>query len=261
MSAPKQLPTHSEELVSLAKKRKKAPFYKSTQVKEVQKTLGILYREDLLSDCRQPPKIIMDDETYITFNDSVKFSNSHYYSKCDATTPDSVKYAGVMKFPPKIGLWYAASDCGISDWFIWRQGLAINADIYKSKCIQRRLIPFIEKNNLYGSSIFWPDKASAHYSESVQNYLSYKKVQFVPKLANPTNVPQCRPIEQMHAEIKRRVFLNKFYPKTVEEFQSRVEQVMEELQNDSGNFTHGFSAKVRRLVRSAYLHGLYTVHR
>lgn len=242
-------------------KRKKAPFYKTNQLPVIRKTLGKLYHDHLLSSCRCPPKVIMDDETYVTTNDCVKFGNSRYYSKDPGVAPDHVKYAGVSKYPMKIGLWFAVSDCGISDWFIWHQGFAINADVYKKQCIQRRLIPFISENNLQNSSIFWPDKASAHYARSVQNYLTSKQVRFVPKCANPTNVPQCRPIEIMNAEIKRRVFLDNFYPKNIEEFHSRVNQVMEDLKKDGGSFTEGFSLRVRKLVRCAYRNGVLSVHK
>lgn len=241
--------------------RKKAPSYKPGQKKQVQRTLGILYREHLLSNSRQPPTIVMDDETYIKESDAIKFGNSHYYAKDTAVTPDNVKFCGVTKFPMMVGLWYAASDCGISDWFVWQQGMAVNADIYKRHCIQRRLIPFIEENDLRDSSIFWPDKASSHYAGSVLRYLTSKQVNFVPKDANPTKVPQCRPIEQMHAEIKRRVFLNGFYPKDKDELQTRLHQVMKEFQADSGGFTQGFSAKVRKLVRTAYRDGVFSVQR
>lgn len=243
------------------KKRRKAPLYKQGQEAVVTTTLGTLYREHLLSNNRNPPFIIMDDETYITANDSSKFANSKYYSKDDQTTPASVKCVGVEKFPLKLGLWYAVSDCGISEWFIWRQGLAINAQIYKSQCLQRRLIPFIENNGVKGCSVFWPDKASAHYATTVLHYLNYKQVRCVPKSANPTNVPQCRPIEKMHAEIKRRVFLNQYRPKSADDFQARLEQVMQDFQSDAGNFTMGFSRRVRRLVRNAYREGVYSVHR
>jgi hypothetical protein len=130
----------------VCRKRKKAPFYKCNQISEDRKTLGIVYHQHLLSDCRKPPHILMDDEIYITMNDSIKFTHSHYYAKDAKITSDRVKYAAVTKFPMKLGLWYAVSDCGISDWFIWRQGLAINSDIYKLHCIQRRLLPFVEKN-------------------------------------------------------------------------------------------------------------------
>jgi transposase len=243
------------------KKRKKAPLYKPGQETLVQKTLGILYRDHLLSDCRAPPKIVMDDETYITANDCVKFSYSHYYARDSATTPHSIKYAPLTKYPMKVGLWYAVSDCGISDWFLWQQGLAINGEVYKLHCLQRRLIPFMEKNNLLHSGVFWPDKASAHYAVPVQRYLLSKQVRCIPKSANPTNVPQCRPIEQMHAEIKRRVFLDNFYPKTIEEFRARIDQVMKDFQKDGGNFTNGFSLRVRQLVRQAYREGVLSVHR
>lgn len=40
--------------------------------------------------------------------------------------------------------------------------------------------------------MFWPDLASVHYAKDVQAELQRLKIEFVPKLQNPPNVPQLR---------------------------------------------------------------------
>ena len=48
---------------------------------------------------------------------------------------------------------------------------------------------------LHNKYVFWPDLASAHYAQVVQDYLKEKKINYVPKWMDPANVPKARPIE------------------------------------------------------------------
>ena len=100
----------------------------------------------------------MDDETYITQNDEGKFSSRTFYARDIQNTPDVIKTSGRTKFPFNVGLWYAMSVHGISDCYIWSQGMAIVAHKYKTHCFQQRLVPFIEKHYPLRNCIFSPDK-------------------------------------------------------------------------------------------------------
>jgi hypothetical protein len=241
-------------------KRKKAPKYKGNQPATILSAMSRLYRFHLTDGNGQPPFIIMDDETYITENDHFKYSNRTFYAHDPNDTVDSIRYAGVKKFPMKVGIWYAISDCGMSDAYVWQQGLAIDGDRYKKQCIMKRLLPFINKHGLQNNHIFWPDKASAHYSKAVLQYLGYKQINVVPKQNNPTNVPQCRPIENFHAIIKRRVFEDGFMPKTAAELEVRVRQILAQGASLSPNFFTDLSVRIRVLVDRARRNGIYSVH-
>ena len=67
-------------------------------------------------------------------------------------------------------------------------------------------MPFIREYYPAGGYVFWPDKASAHYAKTVQDYLRAEKVRFVPKTMNPANVPKLRPIEDFWAVLKQKVY-------------------------------------------------------
>lgn len=83
---------------------------------------------------------------------------------------------------------------------------AINQTIYLDECIKKRLVPFIKEKHRRCRYVFWPDLASSHYANSVQNWLYENKIRFVPKYLNPANVPEVRPIEDFFAYLKRKVY-------------------------------------------------------
>lgn len=44
-------------------------------------------------------------------------------------------------------------------------GLLINRDVYQNEILKRILIPFPPNNLVDGQYVFWPDKASSHYTK------------------------------------------------------------------------------------------------
>ncbi|CAF5073282.1 unnamed protein product, partial [Rotaria magnacalcarata] len=66
------------------------------------------------------------------------------------------------------------------------------------------LFPFIEKYHHNGNYLFWPDLASAHYSNIVKERLHEKNVPLVARQDNPPNVPQARSIETVWALLERK---------------------------------------------------------
>ena len=136
---------------------------------------------------------ILDDESYFTLSHSTISGNKFFYSSDVSLTPAKVKYSTKAKYEDKLLVWLAMSRKGISKLFITPSGLAINQHIYKEECINKRLIPFIEKYHLQDEIIFWPDLASSNYAESVCDFLIESKIE---KYENPANLPECRPIER-----------------------------------------------------------------
>ena len=59
--------------------------------------------------------IVMDDEKYFTFWYSSLAGKSDYYTKDFQGSPDNIKYKGVAKFEPKMLVWCAISEAGISE--------------------------------------------------------------------------------------------------------------------------------------------------
>jgi hypothetical protein len=241
-------------------KRKRAPHYSEEKKHEIQQAASRLYRNHF-TGVSPLPIIIMDDESYVTANDGTRHTSQGYYSKSPSSAPDSVKYACAMKFPFKVGFWYAICDLGVSEAFVWNQGLAIDSHKYKTFCLQQRLIPFIDSLNIRDICIFWPDKASCHYSASVLAYLNSKQIAVVPKVDNPTNMPQCRPIENGHTLIKRAIFEDDFHPKTVEELRLRTIEVLARREEILRPIYTNLSARVRKLLDTTRRNGLYAAHR
>ena len=51
--------------------------------------------------------------------------------------------------------------------------------------------------------LFWPDLASCHYAKKTLAWYEANDVPYVPKIANPPNCPELRPIETFWALCKR----------------------------------------------------------
>ena len=81
----------------------------------------------------------------------------------------------------------------------------MNGDLNRKECISSWLVPFINGKHSDGLCIFWPDLASCH-AKATQELLRPENIPFVPKEANPPNVPQLWPIEDFWAPLKVKVY-------------------------------------------------------
>jgi hypothetical protein len=121
-------------------------------------------------------KCVMVDESYFTVDGNECQQQSYYESK-DHPATDDVKFIPKTKFPAKV------SESGIRDSIFFKASLAVNKEVYISKCVPV-LHKFIQKHHKNEKIVFWPDLASAHY-------------------ANDTLI---RPIEIFWAKLKRKVY-------------------------------------------------------
>ncbi|CAM4848641.1 unnamed protein product [Rotaria magnacalcarata] len=92
----------------------------------------------------------------------------------------------------------------VYDVYIHRGKQAVLQTTYLKECINKGLFPFIEKYHHNGNYLFWPDLASAHYSNLVKERLHEKNVPLVARQDNPPNVPQARSIETVWALLERK---------------------------------------------------------
>jgi hypothetical protein len=143
-------------------------------------------------------KIVMDDESYFTLSGSLKRG---YYTRDVKTAPDNIKFKQKRKFEPKVMLYIVISEEGISKPIFNVGGNAVNCDTYVEKCLTKALVPFLRAHHADGNYVFWPDKASSHYAKKSTDFLSARGIRFVPKSMNPTNLPQCRPVEDFFGYI------------------------------------------------------------
>lgn len=177
------------------RKKSKAPKVSEKQQKVIKTRSRKLYQ--LLGD--KNVCVVMDDETYVKA-DFRTLPGSQYYTQFEGEIlPSSETTIGVEKFGAKYLVWQAICQCGKKSSSFISTG-TINAEVYREECLKKRLIPFLKKHD--GSTIFWPDLATAHYATTTLNLLRKNNIEFVSKDKNPPNVPQCRPIERYWALIK-----------------------------------------------------------
>ena len=175
---------------------------------------------------------ILDDESYFTLSHSTISGNKFFYSSDVSLTPANVKYATKAKYEDKLLVWLAMSRKGISKLFITPSGLAINQHIYKEECINKRLIPFIEKYHSQDEIIFWPDLATSHYAESVCDFLIESKIDYVGKYENPANLPECRPIERFWAVLKSKVYEDEWKADNTKQLDQRIRYCCKNLEEN-----------------------------
>ena len=181
------------------RKRVKTPLYKSEQVQRTKGKCRKLY------DHTAQKLIVMDDEKYFGLTGYQMTGNLHYYSSDSKKAPIKVKTRAKSKFEPKVLLWIAISEKGISTPTILNSqtGMSINQDVYMEKCLLPNLLPFLDGEP---DHIFWPDLARAHYAKRTLDFLELHNVNVVPKDMNPPNMPQCRPIEDFFGALATNVY-------------------------------------------------------
>jgi len=221
------------------RKKKTIPDRSEAQAKAAKTKSRIIYEK--YGDCEW----IVDDESYFTLSNSTIGGNDNFYSSDVLATPAEVKYSTQAKYEEKIMVWLALSKKGISDAYICPSGLAVNQVIYKEECLERRLIPFIETYHPQDKIIFWPDLASSHYAESVCDFMIESNISFVEKYENPANLPECRPIEQFWAILKRKVYANAWKAKTTRQLKKRIVDCIESI--NTNELTHLFEDMMRNL--------------
>jgi hypothetical protein len=116
-------------------------------------------------------------------------------------------------------LYLANSENGISKPVFSKAGLAVNKEVYISKCLLHK---FIQEHHKNEKIVFWPDLASAHYAKDTLVRLEELKIEHVPWKENPLNVPQIRSIKNVWANLKRKVYSNNYRPKDIKCLMAKV---------------------------------------
>ena len=198
------------------RKKKTIPKRTDDQRARARPRCGRLYAKLQTKAC------IIDDESYFTLAHSTINGNGNFYTSQVSDTPASVKYQPKAKFEVKMLVYLCFSEKGISKPFFVPSGLAVNQHIYLEDCIKKILVPFINEHHSDGEYLFWPDLASAHYANSVIDFLKAQNLNFVEKLDNPPNVPECRPIEDFWSILKGKVYERNWQAKNLDHLKKRI---------------------------------------
>ena len=230
-------------------KREKVPLCTLKQKKKQTSRCSAL-RKGLFKPST-PIDIVMDDESYFGLSDEALPGNTGFYTDNKDDTPDDVKYRGKAKYATKVLVWAVISARGVSDLHV-EECRTVSGPVYL-EILRKHLQKFI--NAHYNSSndiVFWPDLASAHYSEIVTDWLKEQNIPFVPKIQNPPNTPQLRPIENFWAILKQRVYQGGWKAKNKQDLIRRIKATAKKL--DSNVFQKlfkGLKTKVRKASEGA----------
>lgn len=175
--------------------------------------------------------VILDDESYFRLSNNDLAANSGFYTSNIDKTPSKIKLKRIRKFEPKLLVWIAFSEKGLSQHYIVPSGQAINTKCYITKCMSKlkRFITQLHKND---EIVFWPDLASSHYSKETTEFLKSNNINFVPKHCNPANVPELRPIEDFWSELKRHVYDKGWCAKNLDQLRRRIEYSLKKLSHE-----------------------------
>ena len=153
-------------------KKQRAPKYIDKQLEEIPTRARRLYRMLSNSDF----ELITDNEKYFLLQDQSTTTNRGFYKSDKRTTAPQVKFKRTQKFEPKILVWIALSEKGISKPFFSKQKHAVIQTTYLNRCIITRLLPFIKSHHNKENVLFWPDLASSHHGRDVLQYLNQNDV-------------------------------------------------------------------------------------
>ncbi|KAL4469145.1 hypothetical protein ABPG72_005915 [Tetrahymena utriculariae] len=192
-----------------AYKKSKIPSRTDVQQKDAQTKCGRVYRKYKKLFC------IIDDESYFTFSNTLLSENRQFYSSNLVNTPGDIKYRQVSKFEPKILVWICFSSRGISQPYFKQSQLAVNQEIYLNECIKRRLIPFIKKYHNDDDYVFWPDQL--------------RPITLILQKDNPSNLPECRPIEDFWAILKAQVYKNNYKANSFDSLIDRIKMCLKNI--------------------------------
>lgn len=192
--------------------------------------------------------IVMDDETYVKADFKQLPGEEFYVAKSCNGVADKYKTRKLSKFPKKYMIWQAICTCGLKSQFYVATG-TVNQEIYTKECLQKRLLPFIQKHDC--SVLFWPDLASCHYGRMAKNWYEANGVHVVPREANPPNCPELRPIEKYWAIVKRKLLKTKCSTVDESQFKKKWKKASDQVtEEDVQRLMAGVKAKVRRVIHS-----------
>jgi hypothetical protein len=95
-------------------------------------------------------------------------------------------------FIPKLEVWVAFSNKGISEPFIQSISEKFDYNVYLEECVKKRLIPFIKEKHInLANTVVWADAQPAYTNKKVLAHLDENSIIHVDKEENPGNRVKC----------------------------------------------------------------------
>ena len=229
------------------KKCQKIPKYSKTQERRAKTNCRKIYRRSI------GKVVIFDDETYCKVDPKANYGTQSYHFIDENKVPNSVRFQGIEKFPKKYLIWQAMDEFGnISEPYI-KVG-SMNSEEYRVECIERRLMPFINKYHKSKQVLFWPDMARIHYGKVVKEFLESHNIEYVEWDNNAPAVPQARPIEEFWSNCKRIYSKNRKVPKNLSSFIKVWKDITDYVSN---NFAQALTDDFRKVLKNIGDKGVY----
>ena len=166
--------------------RIKVPKMSEDQIESAKKNCRKLYRMSIPSGGDYFS--IIDDETYMEL-DPQEANKKQYFSIVPGYEIDEKdKVVQKSKLPARMMVWQAIAEDGrLSPAYVCK--INMNGEVYREECLKKILLPWIRSLTLTRPVLFWPDKASSHYSRIAIEFLKENNIRYVSKADNPTSVP------------------------------------------------------------------------
>ena len=97
--------------------------------------------------------LVIDEEKYFTLSNS-EISGNKYYTDYIQIKADDVIYKKKREFEPKVLVWIAISEDGMSKSYIQESRGATIANAYINKCLRPNLVPIIKEHYNIDNYIF-----------------------------------------------------------------------------------------------------------
>ena len=136
--------------IHIRKRQTASKMDSKDQEKRAKRNCGKLYRK-LLRGC----DLVLDDEKYFTLTGHNVSGNRLFYSTDPSTAPTEIKFRKKKKFEAKIMIWMGISSKGVSDVYVHKSKQGIRQGTYLNECINKRLLPFIDKYHSNRNYLFW----------------------------------------------------------------------------------------------------------
>jgi hypothetical protein len=231
------------------KRRINAPKVTEKQFVEQKKRLNRARKGTL--QAKNGLEVIMDDESNYPYKwDKL---NDYYYTTGRKEVKPEIKYKTREKYGKKLMVWMAISAKGHSEPYFMPRGTTINQYVYQKECIEKLMVPFIEKHHSDGQFIFWPDLASSHYAKTTRAKYDSLGIPYVPRNENPPNAPQIRPIEDFWAYHKSLVYQGGWEAKSDDDLKTRFNWALNLLKD---GYFERLMGRVKTKVRKAAENGL-----
>ena len=194
--------------------------------------------------------ILMDDETYVKMDFKQIPGQCYYASKIRGNVSDKYKYVMTDKFSKKLMIWQALCSCGNKSPIHVCLGTMKSSEYVKC-CLSR--IKRLIKAHRSTSVLFWPDLATIHYSKDAQKFYDDNGVMLVPKMMNPPNCPELRPIEKYWAIIKKKLKLSGKTVKSATDLKNKWDYAAKTYKNHSvQKLMGGIKKKVKIFCKTEF---------